>query len=683
MPLPILPSVRTALVASLVVLLAACSGGDSPAGPGTTPPPTTPPPTNPPPTGSASVATVAVTPSAGTLFIGRTTTLSASARYSAGTVLTGRAITWSSSADSIARVDATGVVTGVAAGAVTIAATSEGKRAEAALTVQIVPVASVAVSAASGTLRLGDSLTLGAITRDDRQAVLAGRVVRWTSSAPAVASVDSVTGVVRGMSGGTATITATSEGQRGTASLSVVVPVAAVSVATALDTLESYDEVPLVAVLRDARANVLTGRVVRWTSSDPLVATVDSVTGVLTGVDRGTVTVTATSEGIRGTATRVVVIRYRSVSAGAMHACDIASGGIAWCWGLNGQQGRIGLPTMTEHAASSVPVRVPGDVRFVQLSTFGSTTCGLTREGRAHCWGYNGFGNLGNGGGASSFTPVAVQGGLTFRQISVGAQHVCAVSTESRGYCWGFGQNGELGRGSTASSSTPVPIAGNLALASITAGSEYACAVTTSGAGQCWGYSGLGNLGDGGKISFGNTYVTVPQAVVGGHAFRALSASDGRTCGVTTAGAAFCWGANSGRLGNGGSAETSTPSAVAGGLSFRAVSAGFNHTCGVTTTDAVWCWGSNTSGQLGLTMANGSNVPVRAGGGLLAAEVTAANLATGSASFTCAIADDRLTTFCWGRNDVGQLGNGSTSTAAAINAAPSIVQGQKPLPRTR
>jgi hypothetical protein len=216
----------------------------------------------------------------------------------------------------------------------------------------------------------------------------------------------------------------------------------------------------------------------------------------------------------------------------------------------------------------------------------------------------------------------------------VGAQHACAVSTESRGYCWGFGQNGELGRGSTASSSTPVAIAGNLLLTSITAGSEYACAATTSGAGQCWGYSGLGNLGDGGKISFGNTYVTMPQAVVGG-------------------------------------------------LSFRAVSAGFNHTCGVTTTDAVWCWGSNTSGQLGLTLGNGSNVPVRAGGSLLAAEVSAANLATGSASFTCAIADDRLTTFCRGRNDVGQLGNGATSTAAAINAAPSIVQGQKPLPRTR
>jgi alpha-tubulin suppressor-like RCC1 family protein len=379
----------------------------------------------------------------------------------------------------------------------------------------------------------------------------------------------------------------------------------------------------------------------------------------------------------------VVVIKYRSVSAGAMHACDIASGGIAWCWGLNGREGRIGLPTLADGLQSSEPVQVPGGHRFVQLSTYGSHTCGLTREGRAYCWGYNGWGHLGNGTSTTSSTPVAVQGGLTFRQISAGGAHTCGVTTDNRAYCWGFGQSGELGRGSTASSNVPVAVSGNLSIASITAGSDYTCAVTTSGQGQCWGYSGLGNLGDGGKISFGNTYVTVPQAVVGGQAFRALSASKGMTCGVNTAGSAFCWGANSGRIGNGGSTETSTPSAVSGGLSFRAVSAGFNHSCGVTNSDEVWCWGANTSGQLGMTIGNGSNVPVRAGGSLAAAEVSAANIATGSASFTCAISADRLTTYCWGRNDVGQLGNGATTTSAAINSTPSIVVGQKPLPRTR
>ena len=90
---------------------------------------------------------------------------------------------------------------------------------------------------------------------------------------------------------------------------------------------------------------------------------------MLTGVDRGTVTVTATSEGKSATATRVVVIKYRSISAGTMHACDIASGGIVWCWGLNGNEGRIGSAQIGDNAMSNVPAKLPGDLRFAQIST--------------------------------------------------------------------------------------------------------------------------------------------------------------------------------------------------------------------------------------------------------------------------------------------------------------------------
>ena len=132
------------------------------------------------------------------------------------------------------------------------------------------------------------------------------------------------------------------------------------------------------ATTRDAAGNALDNRVVRWSSSNTSVATIDSVSGVLTGIDRGTVTVTATSEGKVGTTTRVVVIKYRSISAGTMHVCDIASGGIAYCWGLNGAEGRIGSDQMSSTAMSSVPVRVPGNLKLVQLATYGRTTCGLT-----------------------------------------------------------------------------------------------------------------------------------------------------------------------------------------------------------------------------------------------------------------------------------------------------------------
>jgi hypothetical protein len=119
---------------------------------------------------------------------------------------------------------------------------------------------------------------------------------------------------------------------------------------------------------------------------------------------------------------------------------------------------------------------------------------------------------------------------------------------------------------------------------------------------------------------------------------------------------------------------------VAGGLTFNSISAGNGHVCGVATDASVWCWGNNDHGQLGVSAPAVATSPVRAGGSLLAAEVAAAGVATGFGNHTCAISRDRLTAYCFGRNETGQLGNGATSTATASNPLPSIVVGQKPLP---
>ncbi len=458
--------------------------------------------------------------------------------------------------------------------------------------------------------------------------------------------------------------------------------VASVVVTTALDTLEAYDVVPLRATVRDAQGNALTDRAVRWTSSDPAVATVDATTGVLTGVDRGTVTVTATSEGKSGTASRVVVIRYRSITAGSMHACDIASGGIVWCWGLNGREGRLGGSTLGETVQSSAPVRLPGEQRYAQISSYGATTCGVTREADAYCWGANGWGLLGNGSTAAfSATPVLVSGGLKLRQVSVGSDFVCALTTAGRLHCWGDNGDDNFGTTTPRYSTTPVPGAQGMTFASLTAGSDYACGVTDAGAGFCWGFSGLGNLGDGARPTMGNTTIATPNAVVGGHAFRSLSASSYVTCGVTTAGQGLCWGrGTSNRLGTGSTGESSVPGAVLGGHAFRSIAVGFGATCGIATDATLWCWGSGELGQLGQVVPNTAAQPVQVGGGVTASEVSPANVAGGFGTFTCAVAADRLTTWCWGRNDVGQLGNGTTTAATATNATPSIVVGQKPLP---
>ena len=662
--------VSAATAACVAVLLAACSGdSDSPSDPGN---------------GNGEpkpVSTISITPATASVVIGRTTQLTATAKDAAGNVLSGRATTWTTSAPTIATVDANGLVTGVAAGTANITATSEGKSAQAAVTVSAVPVASVTVAPNAPAVKVGATLALSATVKDEQGNELAGRAVAWSSSAPTVATIDAATGVVTGVSTGTATMTATSEGKTGSTTVTVSAaakPVEVILVAPALDTIEAWDVQQITAILRDADNNVLTGRAITWSVSNTAVATIDAQ-GKLTGLDRGTVTVTATSEGKSATVTRVVVIKYRSITAGTMHACDIASGGIVWCWGLNGNEGRIGSNELGAEAKSTVPVKLQGDIRFAQISTYGRHTCGITAAGKAYCWGYNGWGALGSGSNAAmSITPVAVGGGITFRSISAGADHTCGVSTDNRAFCWGNNDWRQLGKG-TVFTSMPTLVSETLSFAKITAGTGFTCGITTGGETYCWGANQIGQLGDGGKISYGNVFVAAPQKVVGNQTFQSLALGNQYSCAVAVGGQGYCWGSNNTKLGSGNqTGDTSTPAPMIGGHVFQQISAGYGHACGVTSTQAVYCWGSNGSGQLGSAILNGTGTPSRAGM-LEAMEVAASGIGTGSGSHSCAISKDRLTVWCWGRNDVGQLGNGGTTAGPTANPTPAIVVSQKPL----
>src|SRR3989449_5723764 len=180
------------------------------------------------------VASVGVTPVALSLNVGQTGQLTATPRDASGSPLTGRVVTWTTSSAAVATVNSTGLVTGQGAGTATITATSEGQSGAATITVTqpTVPVASVSVAPTSLSLTVGQTGQLTATPRDASGNPLSGRVVTWTSSSAAVATVNS-TGLVTALGAGTATLTATSEGKSGTAAITVTqppVPVASVSV---------------------------------------------------------------------------------------------------------------------------------------------------------------------------------------------------------------------------------------------------------------------------------------------------------------------------------------------------------------------------------------------------------------------------------------------------------------------
>jgi alpha-tubulin suppressor-like RCC1 family protein len=177
---------------------------------------------------------------------------------------------------------------------------------------------------------------------------------------------------------------------------------------------------------------------------------------------------------------------------------------------------------------------------------------------------------------------------LTFASVSAGGNHTYGVITSGAAYCWGWDFYSQLGNGPVDDDQlNPVPVSGGLSFASVSAGSEHTCGVTTTGAAYCWGVGSGGQLGNG---STGDE--KVPVAVSGGLVFKSVSAGITHSCGVITTGAAYCWGKGfSGQPGNSSYDDSSTPAAVSGGLTFASVSAGNGHACGITTSGAVHCWG--------------------------------------------------------------------------------------------
>jgi alpha-tubulin suppressor-like RCC1 family protein len=152
---------------------------------------------------------------------------------------------------------------------------------------------------------------------------------------------------------------------------------------------------------------------------------------------------------------------------------------------------------------------IVGDLKFSQIVAGVSHSCGLTTEGTAYCWGYNFWGQLGDGTLTDRSLPVPVSGSLKFAAISVGSEHTCAVAVGGSAYCWGSAFNGRLGVDPSAvgacpngqstfpCSVQPIAVQGGLGFTSISANAATTCALTAAGAAYCWGGNSDGQLGDG------------------------------------------------------------------------------------------------------------------------------------------------------------------------------------------
>jgi alpha-tubulin suppressor-like RCC1 family protein len=336
---------------------------------------------------------------------------------------------------------------------------------------------------------------------------------------------------------------------------------------------------------------------------------------------------------------------FGSITAGAHHSCGITTSGETRCWGAD-PNGELGVGYLTWFIAH--PALVAGSPSFVAVNAGGSHTCALTAAGVAYCWGHNLRGELGTGStGGVSAVPVAVATALTFSAIAAGGHHTCALTAAGAVYCWGDRVP------------LPMPVPGGLSFTKIMLGEIHTCGIASDGLAYCWGSNGYGQGGLGGLnggINYADpTHTAIPLPVVGNYPFTALSGGEIHTCGITTDGAAYCWGDNTyGQVGKGtlGYAIL-TPAAVVGGLTLSAMEVGGHHSCAIAPTGDTYCWGNNDAEQLGDSIAGGrSPMPLKVAGG-----VQFVTLA-GGGDHTCGLTASGAA-YCWGSPALGALGNGT------------------------
>jgi len=346
-----------------------------------------------------------------------------------------------------------------------------------------------------------------------------------------------------------------------------------------------------------------------------------------------------------------------------------------------------------------------------QMSASGTNrTCAIVTSA-VYCWGYNGYGQLGNGqyvGNALGDTPddpssvdstipvkvvqaTGVMAGKKIVKVFVAQYHSCALSDDGYMYCWGYNSNGQLGTGNTTDSPVPVQVGGALANKTITdigGSGNSSCAIALNKI-YCWGYNSKGQLGKNftgnssptslnyspALVTAGNTATTLPTA----YSATALSTSGSRAmfmCAVAD-GKAFCWGQNDvGSVGDGTGTTNATrnlptkvvDTGVLNGKTVTAISqdgyssvasGGFAHVCAVAS-GGVYCWGENAYGQLGNNTTTNSNVPV-------AVIATAGEVLNGKTiqevqvglRHSCVRASGGA--YCWGLNSSGQVGDGSNT----------------------
>ena len=308
----------------------------------------------------------------------------------------------------------------------------------------------------------------------------------------------------------------------------------------------------------------------------------------------------------------VTNIRVKQLALGESHTCALIVDGAVYCWGSN-SSGQLGNG---ETVNSATPVSVLGIGTATSVAAGFEFACATLADGAVKCWGYNANGQLGNGITGDYFsysTPVSVLDIGAVTSVAA-ATHSCATLAEGGVKCWGFNSFGQLGNGTSVHSSTPVSVPGIGTATTVAAGSENTCATLADGAVKCWGLNLFGELGNGVSTvdAYGNwitpwLYSSTPVSVLGIGTATSVGVGYHHACASLADGAVKCWGS---QLSNGTTVNSPTPVSVVGIGTATSVAAGASHSCAILADGTVKCWGLNSYGELGNGTTTDSSIPV-------------------------------------------------------------------------
>jgi len=326
-----------------------------------------------------------------------------------------------------------------------------------------------------------------------------------------------------------------------------------------------------------------------------------------------------------------------AISSGWYHTCVLIEGGSVRCWGYNGS-GQVGRPADVSTVTVATPVAGVAGATAVGAGRFHS--CAIVAGGTVRCWGYNDFGQLGDGTTDPAFSPVDVVGVGDAVAVTGGEHHTCALIADGTVRCWGINTRGQLGDGTVSEApSGPSTVLGIEGATAIAADGATTCALLGDGTVRCWGWGEGGELGNGAAANS-----STPVEVSGLNDAVALAPG----CSLSAGGAVRCWGGYlGGPLGN-------VPTEVTGIAASTAISRGGQTACAVVAAGSLRCWGLNSLGQLG----NGTYDNILPPVDVDVLGVTGAVAASNGIYHSCALVTGGAVR-CWGANVGGELGDGT------------------------